>query len=75
MGFNLIHTINEFHSENDKEYYINEYVNDEWEELLFENYTFDGWLSEMEKIVNSEKYYFELKETIIYKETQYYIIY
>lgn len=75
MGFNLIHTINEFHSENDKEYYINEYVNDEWEELLFENYTFDGWLSAMEKNVNSEKYYFELKETIIYKETQYYIIY
>lgn len=76
MGFHLTRTINEFNSENDREYYITEYIDDEWNELQFENYTFDVWLSAMRKIVNSEKYYFELKKTISYKEdpSLYYII-
>lgn len=68
MGFNLARTIAEFNSENEREYFITEYINNEWNELQFENYTFDGWLSAMRKIVDSEKYYFELKKTINHKE-------
>ncbi|WP_373228924.1 HEPN/Toprim-associated domain-containing protein [Cohnella sp.] len=64
MGFNLANTIDEFTSKNDSHFYISYSVDDVWNEILYENYSFDNWLKALKSIVNAQQYYFELKESM-----------
>ncbi|MBE4910181.1 hypothetical protein IMZ08_19265 [Bacillus luteolus] len=62
MGFNLNNSHNDFITNNDYEYYVPVYEDEQIEDQVLSGYTFDSWLKAMENIIFNKFSIYELKD-------------